>query len=454
MSVTMLHRKELLIGSIIYFFGALYGYYMNVLPYNEMVSNHANRPMQTQTDRHVHTPAGANINNETAAIETIEITLLEVSDGIPQKHKSKGGNQSLHEMRIYRQERSKHFHSWFEGNNNSTDKLLKNADKNGPILDFIIAGFPKTGTTTLMANLGTLAPMEVADICTPVHQTVYYSYVNWPKKHGEDKILRGSKCPAYLQVGASKDNWLVGYSDHLPKTKLIIGIRHPMKWFKSFWDMQLNNYGKETRSGDPYELTGGCDGSWGCRNSCPKRQLFCLHRARFHLALAQLGKTELSSEERKYLAPKDPDGGDQVGNDNVRNPVFLYEQSELNEDYVWEEMAAFLEVDNITHNQYVSSHGHGNKKTDFCDDEYDAFRAMAMPYAYEVSTWLQKYFIPVAKDESRPDVVIARPDRMMELVEDYKIDPCGKLHRLENGTYIIYNGDITSYYISPEEDRK
>jgi len=49
--------------------------------------------------------------------------------------------------------------------------------------------------------------------------------------------------------------------------------------------------------------------------------------------------------------------------------------------------------------------------------------------------WLQEYFIPVAKDESRPDVVIARPDRMMELVEDYKVDPCGKLQRLENGTY-------------------
>jgi len=382
----MVHHKELLICGIIYFCGALYGYYNNVLPYTQLVSNHANRPMQTKTDH--HPPAGANANNEMAALDTMgdatdaedvtgeEITPLEVSGGIvPQK----GGDQSLHELRIYRQERSKNFHSWFEGN--STDKLFKNADKNGPILDFVIAGFPKTGTTTLMANLGTLAPMDVGDICTPVHQTVYYSYMNWPKMHGEDKILRGSKCPAYLQVGASKDNWLVSYSDYLPKTKLIIGIRHPMKWFKSFWDMQLNNGGKETRSGDPYELTGRCDGSWGCRNSCPKRQLFCIQRARFHLALAQLGKTELSSEERKFLAPEDPDGGDHVGNDNVRNPVFLYEQSELNEDYVWEEMAAFLEIENITHNQYRGSHGHGNKKTDFCDDKYDNFRAQMMPYA-------------------------------------------------------------------------
>jgi hypothetical protein len=208
-----------------------------------------------------------------------------------------------------------------------------------------------------------------------------------------------------------------------------------MKWFKSFWDMQSNNHGKETRDGDPYQLTGSCDNSWGCRNSCPKRQLFCVQRSRFHLALAQLGKTELSSEERKWLAPNDPDGGVHLGNDHVRNPVFLYEQSELNEDYVWEEMAAFLKVKNITHNQYRGSNGGGSKTTDFCEDKYDNFRAKVMPIAYELSMWMQMYFIPLAQNSSRPDVVIPKPERMMEVVEDYKIDPCGKLIRQEDGSY-------------------
>jgi len=39
----------------------------------------------------------------------------------------------------------------------------------------------------------------------------------------------------------------------------------------------------------------------------------------------------------------------------------------------------------------------------FCLDEYDDFRAMMMPYC-----WMrlnQEYFIPVARDESRPDIV-------------------------------------------------
>eukprot|EP00979_Chaetoceros_neogracilis_P019345 scaffold12177_cov287-Chaetoceros_neogracile.AAC.1 len=171
----------------------------------------------------------------------------------------------------YRKTRMKNFNSWFKGN--KTDKLLPNADENGTILDFAIVGFPKCGTTTLEANLGYLAPMPIADVCTPVHQTVWYSYHNWPKtyqKDGEDKLFRGTKCPAFIQ-----GKWLLDYSD------------------------------------DPYKLTEPCPNANGdgCRNGCPSRQLLCMHRGKFHVALASLGKTDLSAEERKTLAANDPDGG-------------------------------------------------------------------------------------------------------------------------------------------------
>ena len=435
----MIQHQHFTLLSFIYLCGVYYGYHTKVAPYITLTLNNAKQKRrQVQTVIHDATTdinALENMSDDDTKKHMIstnnEIDITSQADSIAGTPSNM--DQGLEAMRIYRQERSKHFYSWYKGN--STDVLIKNADDKGPILDFVIAGFPKTGTTTLMANLGRLAPMDIQDICTPVHQTVYYSYMNWAKKYGEDKILRGSKCPAYLRIGASKSNWLVAYSKYLPKTKLIIGIRHPMKWFKSFWDMQLSNNGKVTRDGDPYQLTDSCANGEGCRNSCPKRQLFCVQRARFHLAIAQLGKTELSSEEREWLAPNDPDGGVHLGNDNVKNPIFLYEQRELNEDYVWEELAAFLEVENITHNQYRGSHGGGSKKTDFCEDKYDDFRAKMMPIAYEVAMWMQIYFIPLARNSSRPDVVIAKPDRMAELVEDYKIDPCGKLQRQEDGTY-------------------
>ena len=123
----------------------------------------------------------------------------------------------------------------------------------------------------------------------------------------------------------------------------------------------------------------------------------------------------------------------------IRNRIFLYEQTELNNDFLWEDLKEFLGVNHtLKHDRRVSAHGSTSKSitnVNFCDDEYDNFRAKMMPIAYNVSVWLQDYFIPIAKDESRSDVVIARLDTFTQLVEKYKLDPCGKLQRLDNGTY-------------------
>ena len=119
-------------------------------------------------------------------------------------------------------ERFDKFESFYEVNKTG-DKLKVNADEEGPVLDFLISGWPKCGTTTLEANLGHYAPMPIADVCVPLHPTVYYAYHNWPKQFDPNgtKPLRGSKCPSYV------DN-AVEINKHLPKTKLILGIRHPI----------------------------------------------------------------------------------------------------------------------------------------------------------------------------------------------------------------------------------
>jgi len=343
-------------------------------------------------------------------------------------------------MEEYRKNRYINYNSWFE-NEKGNDALKINADENGTIFDFIVAGFPKCGTTTMIANLGHLAPVPALDICTPVSNTVWYAYNNWQKDHnnitnvtelhnmkGSDipsghKLLIGSKCPMYIE----NDYFLNGWSTHLPKTKIIIGIRHPITWFKSFWKMTSEN---------PMTHPELCVGK-GCRLSCQRGYLFCIFRARFHLYLARLGKTSLSKEERKWLAYDDPDGGDNLKVFNITNSVFVYAQEDLSESYVWEELAQFLNVDNVPNTDFKGSPGRKKKPLDFCHNDHNAFRSKMMLISYDLAMWMQNYFIPVAKDESRSDVVIPRPDRMMELLESYKLDPCGKLVRLDNGTYII-----------------
>jgi hypothetical protein len=68
-------------------------------------------------------------------------------------------------------------------------------------------------------------------------------------------------------------------------------------------------------------------------------------RAEFHVALASYGgKTPLTAQERQYLAPTHYYGGANIPNHQVRNPIFLYEQTELKEEYVWEDLANYLGI--------------------------------------------------------------------------------------------------------------
>jgi len=378
------------------------------------------------------------LNAQNAYVEKTSFDMISLDKGII------GGNATINDTHNYTQlvslsrndymeSRHSMFHSWFEGGR--TDMLLDNADKNGPILDFIIAGFPKCGTTTVSVNLGYLAPMATGDICTPPSQTVYYAYNNWPKRFGEQKLLRGSKCPQYMNTDG-----LNHYSKKLPRTKIIIGIRHPVLWYQSFLNQLAGNNLLRYANYDtkPQQCKAGA-----CLNGCPGKYWLCLSRARFHVALAEIGKTALSEEERKILAPNDIDGGGNLTSKNIRNPIFLYEQTELKKDYVWDEMAKYLNVAAIPHDKYISSHGLGKKKPmDLCGEKLDDFRAMLMPYAYDLSVWMQDYFIPVAKNESS-DVTIPDPDTFIALVEEYKKDPCGRLYRLKNGTYILDSNRTT-----------
>lgn len=364
-------------------------------------------------------------------------------------------NAQLSENHEFMAHRNTHydFTSWFVNSTKKTGKkarLKVDADEDGPIIDFLVAGGPKCGSTTMIANLARIAPVPVADSCAPIHQLVYYSYKLWPDKYppNEDggdgmKIYRGVKCPQYVEQ-------LKQVSRRLPKTKLIVGIRHPVLWFQSFWNMQATNDWKRYQKESPYNRTKSCKEvpQKSCKAGCPG-QLYCVHRSRFHLKLAQMGKTPLSDDERKLLAPNDYDGGDKVKNQEIRNSVFLYETSDMKEDDVWEELGRYLDYPGgaIPHDRRQSARGnlknaeeHDLNTIDICDAEYDKLRKQMMPYAYEMSKWICDYFVPLAEDETRDDVWVANPDRFCSIVRDYANDPCDRLVRMENGEYELKDG--------------
>lgn len=386
--------------------------------------------------------------------------------------------------------RSQHFNSWFI-HNDGMGLLKERVDmiaNYGPILDFVIAGWPKCGTTTLEANLGKYAPMPIGDICTPVHQTVYYAYINWPRENDNvthpTKPLRGTKCPQFASD-------LRPFTQYLPRTKIILGIRHPVSWFQSFWNMQAiseyvrawepmdlkvfrcdcfvidnspytfripiyNSRNKTTTNqfihhysdnrwyltASPYNFTSPCKPGGRCRLDCPDKQLFCTARANFHLGLAQLGKTPLTTDERKWLATHLFYGGHNVPNHNITNDVFVYDTSQLANDAVWDDLAEFLNLPEVEHDLYHGSQAQQLKEwgraaqIDICKPAYDDLRRDLMAIAYQMSVWLVDYFLPVAHDPNRPDVRVADPRSFSQAVTSYREDPCRRLIRYhKDGTW-------------------
>jgi hypothetical protein len=154
---------------------------------------------------------------------------------------------------------------------NSTEvDTIYTEDNEGPWLDFVIAGHPKCGTTTLVANLAMIAPMKIKDFCVGEMSTLLgYVYRIWREKFPEILLgpqkymlqpdtqlllsttsnnssnstnhqnlnqvieLKGAKCPRFL----GDPNIILKFGPRYPKTKIIFGIRHPVLWFTSFFNM-------------------------------------------------------------------------------------------------------------------------------------------------------------------------------------------------------------------------
>lgn len=349
--------------------------------------------------------------------------------------------------------------------------LLPNADRSGPILDFAIVGFAKCGTTGMMRTLAAVTTMPSAqDICTPVRSTIHYSYINWANEFGngvykftDEKPLKGSKCPYWIEGSDLND-----FGRILPKTNLIVGIRHPVLFFQSFVNQLRFRSSKSVALEDFVHQKalspGGPD-----NHQCGKDQLLCAARARFYLSLARLGKTPLGRAERDLLAaelyqakrrggdasptlrdfPIPEDTGD--GKFGVPNKVFLFDSSQGKGEYLYQELARFVEIDRdrlprveqvysttwsganataafdknlttTTGDATTTKKSVGDFAFDICLPKFEYIRKEILPMAHTLGRWLLDYFIPAS--HQRDDVTIANYTAFINLVQAYLEDPC------------------------------
>jgi len=295
-------------------------------------------------------------------------------------------------------------------------------------LDFLVAGFPKCGTTSMRVL------MEMHDEINVLHK--YRKNSNGKEKEVEyflklgknfylddlaedlrENSVIGKKNGIKWPLAVANDNVesiskLQDYNPEGHHTKIIIGMRHPVRWFESFYNFRVLLNRDMEEHPDPYSMIGDISNHW---------QGVYTDLARWELSLMQLGKWDLSPTDIKELAAN--------GNEIISTPypVFLYDVDQM-ADPDDDRAASFRQdlSDFLDLKETFQAVPHGNDhhdsnfkdKIDICDSHYDGLRHHIVSHGKETADWLTR------KLDIKSDVVIGGKDHFRDLIQKWGEDPC------------------------------
>lgn len=323
------------------------------------------------------------------------------------------------------------------------------------LLDYAIVGFSKCGTTTLLKWIQ--RDPNVLTFKREIHELVndnpgrlverlYQNILDHPnstsRTNQSKTFLQGFKNPEIVQVPRA----LQHMNAYWPETKLIISVRNPLKWFRSFYNFRLTLGHLQQVGSDPNALIGHCDNGG---------KILCTHMGAFHVKLFRLGKTDMSLDELELLNPY-LDGSDQDILDHIihqqtvqphpsttavsiipkmKNKVFFLDLRQLSDTnqtrskIFRQDLQQFLGLRHdltpvfrarpfkqleLTLDKKSKRH----KIQSICDLKYLPLQQELYPMAQKASLWMRNYFLKSA------DVVVSSPDYVEELLETWMHNPC------------------------------
>jgi hypothetical protein len=279
------------------------------------------------------------------------------------------------------------------------------------LLDFAIVGYPKCGTGTMKDWLRnhpeTQMPAKEMQALSQGHpaRAVWTLYKRLPK--GDYK--RGYKSPFDI---TNKGGALDSLRTYWPKTKLIVGIRHPILWFQSFYNFRLM---RGENLPEPNQLL--------------KKQVhgFSVKAANFHVFLSRLGKTSMTAPEELEMKQEFPSLLDPLP-PSMPNKVFLYamdqiaDKNETRNTQFRRDLQAYLglkeEIAPLTIHNNQGKAKPNKAYIDICDSEYDKLREELLKIARSATIWIRKYFI------DSEDVTVSSREYVEEIMESWMHDPC------------------------------
>jgi hypothetical protein len=296
------------------------------------------------------------------------------------------------------------------------------------LLDYVVAGFAKCGTTALGEWLGNQHdiksfPGEKYYMGTKTSRMIMELY-DLRKISKVQPVKIGFRCPHYIQSG--KGIQLLK-EPFFSEAKIILSVRHPVEWFESYYNYRLEQQQPGLLKGTPNELIGnleckGCNAMW----------ILSTAKGVFHHYIARLKKTPLNTgREMGLLAPF---GGIENWGKGAPNKVFFLEIAQLGDtnetrqSFFRKDMQEFLGLKRELTPMVHVRPGEKNKKPsnanftrlDICKDEYLPVRSELMRISRNASIWFREYFL---KSE---DVFVSSREYLVELLDDWMADPCSK----------------------------
>lgn len=296
-----------------------------------------------------------------------------------------------------------------------------NSDASTP-LDFVVAGFPKTGTTTLLYAFRDHEEMDIANSerCSVAHVPLSESRAQQDLNAAVAElsplrsVKRGIKCPTMLSNSVS----LSRLQRHSPSAKLIVGLRHPTELLQSFYNYRVTEvYDKRSHQSIPsFDEIVRTGKAW---------KGVSLEAVRFDLFLMQLGKTNMSTIDLQQYA-----GRKHMGVKPSEMQVFLYTLDQI-EDRDPTNSLVFrkglesylgLETPFQPFGRENTNHFVGNKAypetLDICQPKYNKLRKKLADQGRKTARWIHERLL------ESPDVFVGNKDGFLQSLESWGADIC------------------------------
>lgn len=290
--------------------------------------------------------------------------------------------------------------------------------------DFVVAGFPKCGTTALLKafalhNETDMAMTEKCAVASPGMP----DFVVWRKMDEilqelsrERSIKRSFKCPTAIY----NHKTIARLEKHSPTAKLVIGVRHPIHMLQSFYNYRVTEIYQRNLDEDVpafADVMGSLDPWKGVSLASPRYELF----------LMQFGKTDISPADIQGFMGQP---GYQLAIRPSRFQIFLYSTEQL-EDTDTDRAQSFREglqeylglqypIAPFTHenvNHQVGEEGY-EETINICDRQWKTVRRQLLQQGQYSAEWIRDKFL------QSPDVTVINLEHFLQTLETWTSDPC------------------------------